>query len=327
MNQFPVTKSFLDRDALARRLEDEYGLTEVRCQLITATVRDVYLVTSAQGRFALYIYRHAQRSPEQIAGEWELVDYLYRAGLPVAPAIPRSSGERLLCFLAPEGDRVGVLTQFAHGVTLRKRSSPALVRTYGQVIAKIHLLADRIPVVVNRPTLDYSAMIDDSIDAFQEEVADRPDELAYLHHVADTLKSRLATLVKEKPGYGIVHGDVIRANALAAGDGQITVLDFDFCGWGWRAYDVSSYIVAVTNTPQEHELVTAFLEGYEDVRPLANQERELLPLFEAVRAVVCIGIPAMNIEHWGSQYFYAGLDNDLAALRRSINGLARVRGK
>ena len=117
----------------------------------------------------------------------------------------------------------------------------------------------------------------------------------------------------------MIHGDVIRANALVADNGKVTVLDFDFCGFGWRAYDVASYLLTIRNTPQEPEFEKAFLEGYEEIRPLAREEKKALPLLEAIRAIFSIGTPAMNIEHWGSQYFYSFVDNDLAALKRSMS--------
>jgi len=87
MNHFPISKSFLQRDALAHRIEEEYGLANVGCQLITATLRDVYLVTCSQGRYVLYIYRHGQRSTHEVSAEWQFVDYLYDSGVPVAPAV------------------------------------------------------------------------------------------------------------------------------------------------------------------------------------------------------------------------------------------------
>ena len=133
---------------------------------------------------------------------------------------------------------------------------------------------------------------------------------------AAILQSWVDRLPKENPAYGMIHGDVIRANAQVANDSRVTILDFDFCGDGWRAYDVASYLHAIWGTPDESEFEQAFLEGYNAVRPLTNAEQATLPLFEAVRAIYSIGIPAMNIEHWGSQYFYSFVDHDLAALKR-----------
>jgi hypothetical protein len=69
MIHFPITKSYLATDALAGRLEDEYDLTDVRCRLISATLRDVHLVTTSRRRFIFYVYRHGYRTREQIVAE------------------------------------------------------------------------------------------------------------------------------------------------------------------------------------------------------------------------------------------------------------------
>jgi Ser/Thr protein kinase RdoA (MazF antagonist) len=93
MKYFPITKSFLAADALARRLEDEYALADVRCQLITTTVRDVYLVTTSKQRFVFFVYRSGHRTYEEIAVEWSFVAYLDAHGVPVAPAMPTTNGD------------------------------------------------------------------------------------------------------------------------------------------------------------------------------------------------------------------------------------------
>ncbi len=321
MSYFPISKSFLERSAVGRLIEEEYGLTNVDCQLITATLRDVYLVTSAQGRNILYIYPHGERSPEAISAEWRFVEYLHANEVPVAPAVRRKSGETILTFNAPEGIRFGIVTPFVEGVILRRRSSIPAVRAYGRIVASIHTLADRMPFVLDRAPLDYEGMIRGSVAAFEREAFDRSGELAFLRGSAEILLNELGKLSKDKPAYGVIHGDVIRANALVAEDGRVTILDFDFCGYGWRAYDVASYLLTIRGTPEEAEFERAFLQGYDEVRPLTEPERQTLPLHEAVRAIYSIGVPASNIKHWGSQYFYAYLDPNLAALKNCMRGI------
>ncbi len=319
MNHFPISKSFLHREAIAHQIEEEYGLANVRCQLISATLRDVYLITSSQGRHILYIYRHGQHSTDAISGEWQFVDYLHTSGLPVAPAVPRKMGERLLTFLAPEGIRFGVLTQFVEGAILRRQPSIAAVHAYGQIVARIHVLSDIMPFTINRPTIDVKTMIQESVEAFEEEAFDRLDDLRLLHESAEILHAKVGNLAQEKPAYGMIHGDVIRANALVSRDGQVTILDFDFCGFGWRAYDVASYLQTIRNASEEENFEKGFLKGYNEIRPLASHEKETLPLFEAIRAIFSIGTPAKNIEHWGSAYFYAFLGQSLASLKSSMD--------
>jgi Ser/Thr protein kinase RdoA (MazF antagonist) len=132
------------------------------------------------------------------------------------------------------------------------------------------------------------------------------------------LRPKLLCLPKESPAYGLIHGDAIRANAQVADNGTVTVLGFDFCGLGWRAYDIASYLLTVRGTPDESAFAEAFLQGYTSVRPLSDNEYHTLPLFEAVRAIIEIAVPAMYVDTWGSSYVYSFLDRSLEHLKRSL---------
>lgn len=323
MTHFPITKSFLATDALSQQLADTYGLTNVRCQLITSTVRDVYLVTTLQQRFILFVYRHGYRPFEQIAAEWHFVAYLTAHGVPVAPAVFSRHGDLLLQFDAPEGTRYGVLTPFVPGQQLRQRPSAAAVRSFGHHIARIHVVADTMSVVLSRPKIDVAALLEHAVAAIETALLDRPDAVTYLQTCVPRLQAQLqailANVAKAPPAYGLIHGDVIRANALVDDDGAVTVLDFDFCGRGWRSYDIASYLLTIRGTPNEREFADAFLAGYTEIRTLLPVEHVAIPLFEAVRAIFEIGTPATYVNHWGSAYLYAFLDQSLEKLKHRMD--------
>jgi Ser/Thr protein kinase RdoA (MazF antagonist) len=322
MTHFPITKSYLDTAALAGRLEDEYDLVGVRCRLISATLRDVHLITTSGGRYIFYVYRHGYRTREQIAAEWHFVAHLAACGVPVAPAVPTRSDRLLIGFDVPEGMRYGVLTTFVDGQHLRQRSSVPAVRTYGHHIATIHAVADAMSAPPNRPVTDLAATLDEAVADAEMALIERPDVGAYLHECATRLRPNLDPLPKEPPAYGVIHGDVIRANALVGDDDTVTVLDFDFCGIGWGAYDVASYLLTIRNTSMEADFAEAFLAGYTDIRTLTPDEHKAIPLFEAVRAIFAIGTPAKYVDHWGSEYLYAFLDKSLERLERTMQQLA-----
>ena len=315
---FPIRKSFLCDKALARAIEAAYGLSEATCQLITASLRDVYLVASSQQRHALYIYRCNQRTPTEILAEWKFVEFLYTHGVPVAPAVPTQSGDLLLAFDTPEGTRYGVLATFVEGKHLRQRPSLQAIRTYGRLIAQIHTLADVMPYELTRPTHDWEFLIHQSVVAFDSIITAQPEDQAYLHQAAATLRPKMAMLSTDKPYYGLIHGDVIRANAQVSDDGHVTVLDFDLCGFGWRAYDVASYLLVVKGLPDQNESERAFLGGYQEIRSLTSIEQDTLSLFEAVRAVFDIGVKAANVHHWGSAYLHTFLGQSMERLKQCM---------
>lgn len=318
MNHIRVSKSFIHREALSHAIAEQYALSNVRCQLISTTMRDVYLVTSGSGRHILMVYRHGLRTAIEVAAEWQFVDYLHAKGIPVAPAVKTKRGEYAIAFPAPEGTRYGVLSNYVDGELLRRKSSTEAVHIYGQNIAHIHTLADQMHFSLERPENNVTTIITQSVAAFEAEVRDRPHDLAYLHQCGEILCARVDSFPREEPLYGFIHGDVIRANALVSEQGTVTVIDFDLCGPGWRAYDVASYLHTIRHTPEESKFEQAFLDGYGEVRRLRASEQLMLPVFEAVRAIFSIGIPAMNIDHWGSAYFYAFLDRTLNVLRQSM---------
>ena len=174
MTHCPITKSYLATAALAGQLEDEYDLANVRCRLISATLRDVHLVTSSRGRFIFYVYRHGYRTGEQIAAEWHFVAHLAACGVPVAPAVPTRNDCLLISFDAPEGSRYGVLTTFVDGQHLRQRPGVPAVRTYGRHIATIHAVADAMSAPLNRPVIDIAAILDEAVTASERALIERP---------------------------------------------------------------------------------------------------------------------------------------------------------
>lgn len=75
-SMIPVLRSLPTVEGLAGLVEASYGLTDVRCRLIPATVRDTYRVDSLEGPFVMTIYRHGRRTVAEIAAEVRLVDAL-----------------------------------------------------------------------------------------------------------------------------------------------------------------------------------------------------------------------------------------------------------
>ena len=55
------------------------------------------------------------------------------------------------------------------------------------------------------------------------------------------------------------------------------------------------------------------------LKTLTEVEQETLPVFEVVRHIFCIGVQAINVDHWGSAYLYAFLDQSLAQLKERMN--------
>src|SRR5262245_10577294 len=106
-----ILKSFIDPGYLAARIEHEYGLPGVQCQLIKATMRDIYDVQCAtQGqRFIAALYPWQLESEAHIYAEIKIIEHVYASGIATARALQRRNGDRLVPIELPEGPRYLVL--------------------------------------------------------------------------------------------------------------------------------------------------------------------------------------------------------------------------
>jgi Ser/Thr protein kinase RdoA (MazF antagonist) len=315
---YAISKSILAPAALAAQITANYDLGGVRCQLLATSMRDVYVVSTTKQRFALIVYPTGHRPYAQVQAEWDFVAFLAQNGVPVAPAMRTRSSDHVISFDAPEGVRYGVLTPWLPGDNLRRRASPASITRYGTLIATIHMLADTLPMPLDRPDNDPVRIINDAVVAAEAALPDRPDILDALQQAREEILPIARTLVSSTPAFGLIHGDVIRANALATPDERVSILDFDLCGLGWRAYDVASYLFAIRGTVEEPVYRQAFLAGYTQQRPLSRIERETLPMFEAIRALFDIGIPAQYVDTWGRAALDGFLDHSIAQISRCV---------
>jgi homoserine kinase type II len=80
---------------------------------------------------------------------------------------------------------------------------------------------------------------------------------------------------------GPIHGDLFRDNVLFEGERLSGILDFYFAGCDTWLYDIgvclNDWCMAPDGARHDEARASAWLAGYESVRPLQPQERRLLP--------------------------------------------------
>ena len=91
-------------------------------------------------------------------------------------------------------------------------------------------------------------------------------------------RQMLRQLGKTSDNYGLIHGDFLPDN-LIVNDGDLALIDFDDCGYGWHLYEMATGLFPQVKQPFFDDLVSAYLEGYRGVRALDDAEAELLPAF------------------------------------------------
>ena len=294
----PILKSLLSADGLAQVIAREYGLEDVRCQLIKAVTLDTYMIRSRSGSFALRVYPAVRRSEDEVRGELEFLVRLDAAGIPVTPPVARPDGSRYLPLEAPEGTRLGVLFAFAAGAPLNERPLPEHLRAYGAVLARMHQAADAMGPLPPRPALTVRELVDEPLEVLLGAFGARSSAGAMGRYATALVRPVIAALPLEAPVYGFCHGDPGTSNALVTADGRLTLLDFDFCGPAWRAHDLA---VAVNDVPDEQ--AKDLLAGYQGVRPLSADEAASIPSFQAAHYLWLLAMRTRYLNEWGSFIF------------------------
>ena len=110
-----------------------------------------------------------------------------------------------------------------------------------------------------------------------------------------TLGAALRDRIERADGLtlGFCHGDLHPANANVR-DGAVTLYDFDYCGWGFRAYDLAVFpwSFAFTDAAPERieTLSRAFFTEYIRRCPLGEADIAAIPAFVAIRQILLVGL-------------------------------------
>ena len=319
-HSLPVRYSIVCLSALEHLIGTLYGWTNVRCQLIKGTMRDVYEVWADQEHAVFCLYRQGERSKSEIEAELEITRHLHKHQFSVPMPIHLQSGDVVFSLHQPEGVRYGVMITFMSGKPIGRKFNSEVGGFVGRFLASAHHALSRLTAPLDRPILDLRTELTAAIDAVQDATPYRQNDVEHLRLASNTLLQKIPLTPQTSP-YGLIHGDIIPSNILIDADG-LTLLDFDLCMYGWQLYDVASMLVEIAYWEMGTAVEEAFLRSYQGERPLTELEWVVLPMLQSVRCILSLGTPARHIDTWGRVYFSdAIIDKQLALLKQTLSVL------
>ncbi|HLY25123.1 MAG TPA: phosphotransferase, partial [Aggregatilineales bacterium] len=235
-----------------------------------------------------------------IRSEAEFLDHLHRSGVSVAHPLRQANGDWLLTLNAVEGQRYALLFTFAEGVQISAQTDLHVIERYGDLVARLHRAADAYAGPADRAPITFKALVDEGIERLAVLRPQFTDAIAYFRQIADLLRPQLETWPTASPYYGLCHGDVSPSNVHVAPDGSITLFDFHLAGPCWRIYDVASFVSTIAYKRLPAALSSAFLEGYQHIRPLAPSEYQAIPVIQILRKYITLSLFTNAIEPFGS---------------------------
>lgn len=257
-------------ERVARLIEAQYEVGPVTgCRPLHDGLNHTFAITTESGQYAVRVYGRNKwwvSGESDLLFELDLLDHLYKHDVPVSRSIPTRAGHRLATI---DKRRVGLFT-WAPGEP--KHSTPGQVFVVGATLAAIHVAADSFETAHHRHRWDLESLLDRYLGTLGLDRVPARQARFVRRHIAE-IRRRLSEFDPGPTGWGIIHGDVQELNYHFHED-RITFLDFDLCGYGWRAYDVAYYYTRIPKYQRG-----ALIRGYESVRPLSPAEHEMLPTF------------------------------------------------
>ncbi len=279
-------------------------------------------------RWALRVYRSGYHPLTEIVSELAWVRALRRDGVVRTPAVVPTRRGDLVTVATPDPSRVGtssddpgkaggpqcrepryaVLFDWVEGSSPEPSDRMALVRGFtelGEITARLHrhVRGWRRPSDFTRFDWTWHTTLGSggrwgawrdgmraAVGAERGGAADAdPAGVAVLARAADEVRRRIRRFGHAPDRFGLVHADMRLANLLVnGGSGEITVIDFDDCGFSWYLYDLAASLSFIEHVPEVAELVDAWLTEYRRHLPVSVEEEAMVTTFVLLRRLLLV---------------------------------------
>jgi Ser/Thr protein kinase RdoA (MazF antagonist) len=242
-------------------------------------------------KIILRVHRPDYHTRQEIESELIWIDSLREQKI-VKTAAPLElvSGGRIASFAHDGVDRLVVGFEFLPGdEPLMNTDLTGDFYTLGSVTARLHehVKAWATPVGFKRKVWDFDSMLGqrplwgDWRDAMGLDNKCK----AVLEKTADLLARDLDAYGSQADRFGLVHADLRLANLLV-GQGELSVIDFDDCGYSWFMYDFAAAISFMEEDIQIPDLKDSWVKGYRSVAYLSPEEEQSIPMFIMLRRML-----------------------------------------
>ncbi|GAA4108822.1 phosphotransferase [Nocardioides fonticola] len=272
---------------VARAAAARHGRGDAEVVLLNVSENATFRLSDDHGSAALRVHRRGYHAPGAIATELAWQDALREeAGIRTPHVLATPAGERIVEVPDPDGEgpRSCVLFEFLPGA-----EPTGDLAGLAAIAARMHRHARGWAGAVpgTRFAWDLSAAFGPEMrwGDWREAIGLDAEGRGVLQRAEDAVRARLADVGRDAASWGLIHGDMRRANLLEH-EGALAVIDFDDCGFGWYGYDLAAALSFIEHTPQAPDLVASWFEGYATVAPPAALDLDLATTFVMFRRLL-----------------------------------------
>ena len=282
----------------AHELLIQYGLANCVIKSINFEFNATFSVVSESGqKFALRININSTRTPENMLAEVQWVRFLARVpGINLPHPIANSSDSFIsTIFHAPSNQNLkAVLYTWLEGEELGDEATPSQMFQVGALMAQLHQSSTDFELTQPAELPTFDDWLWGTEDFLLSAKSLLPTaERALVQEAVARITSDMAQLYAQT-AVQIIHGDLHGWN-LMWHEGQLSVFDFDDCGFGIPQQDLAVTMYYLDTPEQE----AALLEGYKSIAPLPSYSSQQMASLLLQRRLVLLNYlyETKNPEH------------------------------
>ncbi len=275
----------------AREAAGFWGLGDAPIELAARRENVVFRVAAPGGDLALRFHRLGYRDEFQLTSELQWMAALANGGLRVPAPVAASSG----ALIQRQGDYMVDMLEWLPGRPLGKAGEmqgiadrAEFCRGLGGVMAKLHGISDEWPRPMGfaRPAWDRAGLVGEKPlwGRFWEHPGLTAEERALLLLVRKRADRALAQ-VEGSADFGLIHADLISENILydeTHPEDRVALIDFDDGGFGFRDFEMATFLLRFSEAEDYPELRAALCEGYRERRRVRPEQLDLFILLRAL---------------------------------------------
>lgn len=234
----------------------------------------------------LRISHSIRRSPDQIRGELDWINYLKSGGASVARALISQNGKWVEEIEdGSDGFFLANVFEKAAGAPRRGEWTEPQLFEYGRQIGLMHNLTTNYqPENPDWKRPEWNDPIHLEVDQFI------PAQDIDIKMIYRDLVKRTQNLPKDNSCYGLIHQDAHQGNFFIDDAGKITIFDFDDSSYSWFVEDIALvlfYAVMGQEDPVSfiEKFLSGFLPGYFSEYDLDHKWFQEIPLFMKRREI------------------------------------------
>jgi len=301
-------RSIFSADDVKNIVLPHYTLgNKISCKYHSAGTNDEYLVKADKNEYILRIYRSNRRTVDEVESEIQLLKHLQKSGVLVAAPVAKTDGSYITILDCAEGDRPVVMFEKVAGKQAVIDEDKS--RICGRLTAQLHQQTAQLKPL-KRFDYNFQQLVDEPLALLKTFMTDSPKEYKYMANLAKKQKAKISALLSgESDVYGICHSKLCADEIFFDAQNNPIICNFDDFGNGWFAYDISVFLWRNKNlsvwTKEEKaktdKIWQAFLAGYNEIKPLSDNEMKSILAFAPLRLIYAIasGIEKMPYSGYG----------------------------